>query len=431
MANFLQKRAQKEIPATGNAPELQAKIDESKSVAWETLTGKQATRIWTGQKARDIRERFAHRFIGSRFVVINKKDEDGERIKSRWCLQGHLDPDFREKIQSGACHSPTLHQLSRSLILQILVSNRWVMQLGDIKGAFLEAGPIDSKYAPLYAHQPPGGIPGLSPDDVIEVIGNVYGSNDAPFNWRFKFDETARKLGWRRSQFDNCLYYLTDPEQPHQLCGVLGAHVDDTITGGSGPIYEAAIKALKDTFPYRKWRVGNGEFCGVQYSQDMKTFEITYQQSEYANHLRPVSMTRDRTRDKEAPASKREISALRATNGACNWLSSQSRPDLCAQTSFSQQSFPQPKVRDLLFANQLVHRARQFSSTEIVVKHIPWKDLAITFHSDAGFGNAKQNKTQAGYIAAFVHKDLVKMNHQHGRLLLGAHTNFQGRWPRP
>ena len=75
-------------------------------------------------------------FIGSRFVVVNKSDEDGERVKSRWCLQGHLDPDFREKLSSGMCHAPTLHQLSRALLLQIFVSNRWMLQLGDIKGAW-------------------------------------------------------------------------------------------------------------------------------------------------------------------------------------------------------------------------------------------------------------------------------------------------------
>lgn len=90
-----------------------------------------------------------HRFIGSRFVVVNKSDEDGERVKSRWCLQAHLDPDFREKLSSGMCHAPTLHQLSRALLLQIFVSNRWILQLGDIKGAFLEAGPINPKFAPL------------------------------------------------------------------------------------------------------------------------------------------------------------------------------------------------------------------------------------------------------------------------------------------
>ena len=280
------------------------------------------------------------------------------------------------------------------------------MQLGDIKGAFLEAGPSDKKFTPLYAHQPKGGVPGLDPDDVIEVVGNVYGANDAPMNWFTTFDSDVKKGGWQQSQFDPCLYFLRDSQG--QLCGVLGAHVDDTITGGSGSRYEEAIAALKARFPYRKWRIGNGEFCGVQYRQDPLTFEISFGQKEYAEHLRPINLSKERLRNKEALATDREVAALRAINGACTWLSSQSRPDIATQTSFSQQCFPNPKVKDLVFANQLIHRAKQHSNVEVTVKHIPWNQLGVCFHSDASFGNAKALRTQAGYIAAFVDDRLPK-----------------------
>ena len=50
------------------------------------------------------------------------------------------------------------------------------MQLGDIKGAFLEAGPLGQEvHSSLCSstHQLKGGIPGLDPEDVIEVVGNV------------------------------------------------------------------------------------------------------------------------------------------------------------------------------------------------------------------------------------------------------------------
>ena len=186
------------------------------------------------------------------------------------------------------------------------------------------------------------------------------------------------------------------------------AHVDDTIIGGSGPIYEKAVKQLRARFPYRKWRVGSGEFCGVHHAQNPQTFEINYQQSEYARHLRPINMSRERARDKEAYTSEKEVAALRAINGAANWLAGQTRPDLCAQTSLSQQCFPRPKVKDLQFANQLVHGAKQYSDVTIHVRHIPWEKLAICFHSEAGIANAKGNSTQAGYILGFVDNHLER-----------------------
>ena len=106
MASFLQKRAQKEIPPQNNPPELQGRVDEAKTLEWETVSGKNAVRVWKGQQAADIRARHPDRFIGSRFVITNKCDEDGERIKARWCLQGHHDPDFDAKIRANAIRPP-------------------------------------------------------------------------------------------------------------------------------------------------------------------------------------------------------------------------------------------------------------------------------------------------------------------------------------
>ena len=317
LAGFLQKRLQKELPATGNPEELQERIEEAKGSEWCTMLSKPAVKVHTGAEAERIKRECPHRFIGSRFVITEKVEEGDQRIKARWCLQGHLDPDFRTKVTDGACHSPTMSQLSRALLLQILASKRWRMCLGDVKGAFLEAGAIKHKYRPLYARQPPGGIPGLNPSDVIEVTGNVYGLNDAPFWWWETFDSEARAAGFERSQFDNCVYYFREPKS-HELSGVLGAHVDDSITGGEGLAYEEAVRKLRARFPFRKWRIGAGEFCGVNYVQDPVTYEITYSQKEYAQHLRPISLTKARAAQRQEPASARELSALRGLNGASN-----------------------------------------------------------------------------------------------------------------
>ena len=85
---------------------------------------------------------------------------------------------------------------------------------------------------------------------------------------------------------------------------------------------------------------------------------------------------------------------------------SQSRLDLCVQTSTSQQCFPKPTVQDLVYANQLVHRARQYSHVSVTIRSIPWGQLGSCVHSDAGFANAKGNATQAGYILGFVDANL-------------------------
>ena len=115
--------------------------------------------------------------------------------------------------------------------MQLLASYGWDLELGDIKGAFLEAGPLEPQYRPLYAKIPQGGIPTIPHDAVIEVLGNIYGQNDAPSAWYRTFDLEASKAGWLRSKLDPCLYTI---RADGKLARIMGVHVDDTGLGITG-----------------------------------------------------------------------------------------------------------------------------------------------------------------------------------------------------
>ena len=220
------------------------------------------------------------------------------------------------------------------------------LTVGDIKGAFLEADVRQKALSnPVYAELPPGGVPGVETGSLVQVLGNIYGANDAPHEWYCEFNRVALEAGFVRSKFDNCLYLCYGEDT--RLEGILGAHVDDTITGGVGPCYEKAIERLRARFPFRKWRAGTWEFLGTIYEQNLETFEISFQQQEYAEHIAPIKISKDRAKKPWLPANAQEVSALRAVNGVLSWISTQSRPDLAVQTSMSQQCFPTPKVQDL------------------------------------------------------------------------------------
>ena len=62
----------------------------------------------------------------------------------------YLDPDVMEFAGSGATQFPTVSQLGRMLSCQMIVSSGWDLQLGDIRGAFLEAHALDRKKGSLY-----------------------------------------------------------------------------------------------------------------------------------------------------------------------------------------------------------------------------------------------------------------------------------------
>ena len=406
LANFLKKKAATELHHSNNPPELQAGIDEAKVIEWSTLHDeKQAMIMIPPHVARKVRQQKGDRIMSSRFVITQKVEDSESRLKARWCLRGHHDPDLLEKVASGRCHSPTLAQLSRNILLQIIVSHRWDMKLGDIKGAFLEADVKDQMLSnPVYAELPPGGVPGIEPGSLVQIVGNIYGANDAPHNWYVEFDKVALESGFTRSKFDSCLYLCHNSEGI--LEGILGAHVDDTITGGGGPKYSAAIAILRSRFPFRKWREGSGEFLGTMYHQCPKTKVISYQQCEYARHIQPIKVSRDRLRTPWKLATPQEMAALRAVNGALGWLSSQSRPDLAVQTSLSQQVFPQPTVKDIIQANQAIRRARQHADMTITVPYISPEKLTVVFWSDAAFANLLNHRTQGGWLVGLTDKSM-------------------------
>ena len=415
MSEYLKKKMSKELPHSNNSPEIQKLVDEGKKAEWETILSKpHAVKIHYGKQAQRIREQYPDRFIGSRFVLTRKPIEEGcpidphdvqtFRVKGRWCLQGHLDPDLQEKAEQGMLKSPTLSQLGRMTLMQVISSMRWKLQLGDIKGAFLEAGPIESRFRPLYASQPAGGIPGLPSTAVIEVCGNIYGQNDAPSAWFREFTSFACESGWSQSKLDPCLFTLRDPKHEHQLIAVMGVHVDDTALGGDEkhPLFQASLKALKDRFPYRKWRVGEGEFCGSWYQQ-FPDSSIQMSMKAFAEKIRSINIPKGCKPD--TPLNDQQIKVLRAVNGSLNWLASQSRPDLSVQTSFSQQAFPKPTISDYRVANQAIRRARLESDLGITFQPVDPKALTVVCHSDAAWANVGAH-TQAGYIIGFTHSDL-------------------------
>ena len=413
IADYLQKKMEKELPHSNNEVALQRMIDSGKSAGWKTMTEKpNVLKIHFGQSAKRIRSEAAHRFIGSRFVITRKALEEGQDInphdlstfqcKARWCLQGHLDPDLEVKAAEGKLQSPTLNQLSRTTLMQIIASFGWDLQLGDIKGAFLEAGMLDERFRPLYAHQPPGGIPGLPKDAAIEVLGNVYGQNDAPASWFATFRETASNAGWVQSTLDSCLFTLRCPTT-NKLEGIMGVHVDDTALGGSGKRFEQAVATLKARFPYRKWRVNSGEFCGAFYTQCPKTKQIVMSMQQFAHSMKSVNIPKGSP--SEQLLEPHQIKLLRGVNGSLNWLATQSRPDLAAQTSMSQQAFPNPKIHHLRQASNVVRRARIHGNLPITFVPINPNDLTLVCHSDAAFANVGVH-TQAGFIIGFTSNQL-------------------------
>ena len=176
-----------------------------------------------------------------------------EELKARWCLRGYLDPDVMELAGSGATQSPTVAQLGRTLSCQMIVSNGWDLQLGCIRGAFISGGRC------------------FGSEERISVLKSSSRRNPRSAGWssdshswehlwfercastlvEYFYDAVMTSIGFTRSTFDVCVYSLRSTAG--NLKGILCVHMDDTICGGSGPLFSKALLNLRHRFPFRKW----------------------------------------------------------------------------------------------------------------------------------------------------------------------------------
>ena len=173
-------------------------------------------------------------------------------------------------------------------------------------------------------------------------------------------------------------------------------------------MYEAAIKALRARFPYRKWLTHKGDFCGTQYSQDPETKAISGNQARFVDKMRPLRIAKNRLRTPDAPATATETAMGRSCFGDGGWICKETRPDLACQVSFGQSCFPHPTVGQLAQGASMVRRAKQYA--DLCVQYLPIDpgDLQMVAHLDAAWGNAKNHGTQAGYILGFTDSTMAQ-----------------------
>lgn len=316
----------------------------------------EAVKIYTGDEARTIRETVPeNRFLGSRFVRTRRPDPDDEtktELKCRWVIQGYMDPDldFLER------QSPTLSADGLSVVLQMIASNRWELGIADVEGAFLQGDRYMREQGRVFARMPKEGFPNVPDHAVIELTKCVYGLMDAPRRWWITLTQNLVMLGMKQSELDPCVFFWFDDSQ---LGGVVALHVDDLVFGGSQK-FNVVLQQLRDKFPFKHWKKGNGEFLGRRLQQK-SDYSIEVDQSGYSKLVEVAKISKERKKDKGQLLTDQETKQLRAIVGAANWIVGSTRPDLAAATAMLQQKIGKATVADLIEANKLVARIRDFA----------------------------------------------------------------------
>ena len=191
------------------------------------------------------------------------------------------------------------------------------------------------------------------------------------------------------------------------LGGILCVHVDDAICGGSGLSFSTTLTTLRRRFPFRKWQIGEGMFCGSTKLQNKATKEIMITQTEFAAKIVKIPMSAARKKMREDLADKAEIHAFREVNGSVSGLAGQTCLDVSCQVSQLQQTLPQPTVAQVCASSMVVRRVRQHLDLGLKIRRVPVQNMILLLHVDASLNTGGLVGSQGGYICGVTDQSLL------------------------
>ena len=387
---------------------------EAKLLEIGNLTNSGAIELITDKdKLKEIREKYGHRIMPSRFLITKKTGEIGEKwkAKARWILLGHRDPDSLQLER----FAPTPSSTTVMLVLQVIASHHYHLFVMDVSSAFGQSDPYERDQGPLYASVPPTGIPEVDQQALIHVRTAVYGLVNAPAIWRKTVRRLLLALNYVESVFDPCLYFLpsipeekTSPEQ-FTVAGVVLLDVDDFCQGGNDR-RQSQMAKLRTQLKFGKWKdlyESSAEYIGRTLFQT-KDYEIQVSMKRYIEEkLKPVTLAKDRMKDKTAKLTEQETTWLRGMGGSLLWIGKEARPDVGAACAMAMSwSSNGPTVEHIVMGNKTVAELKQTKEAYLRILPIPTDAGIWMTVADASMGNA-DGKSQGGFIMAYAHKSIM------------------------
>ena len=297
----------------------------------------------------------------------------------------------------------TLSKLSRNLLLQACVSNRWEIGSFDIKTAFLR-GRADSR---MLGVEPPPELRAkmnLRPNEVRQLLKGAYGLVNAPLLWFRELSKALTELKFQPSPFDPCCFVLFDEQ--NKMRGFIGVHVDDGLFAGDS-IFHEKINELERKFPFGSRKRKQFVFTGLQINQH-DDFSIHVDQTQYVKDINPIPIEKDRRKHHEEPINEQERQHFRGLIGSLQYAAVNTRPDLGSRLSVLQGKINNGQTQDLIEGDKLLHDAKVHSAVKCRYQFIPKEDIRFVAFSDASFASERVQSSHQGLMIMTAHQDIGK-----------------------
>jgi hypothetical protein len=175
-----------------------------------------------------------HKPIRCKWVFKRKEGvspNDEARYKARLVSKGYSQIpgiDFNEVI------SPVVKHSSIRTLLSIVAKHDYELEQLDVKTAFLH-GELEED---IYMEQPEGFIIPRKEDLVSKLQKSLYGLKQSPRQWYKRFDTFMLTQGFKRSNYDSCVYLKVAKDSAIYLL----LYVDDMLIAAKSMIEIQKLK---------------------------------------------------------------------------------------------------------------------------------------------------------------------------------------------
>ncbi|CAK8996137.1 Retrovirus-related Pol polyprotein from transposon RE1 (Retro element 1) (AtRE1) [Includes: Protease RE1 [Durusdinium trenchii] len=418
---WMVKKGSDEVDEDSISPEEWPEWKKSDGEEWTKVLGTGAVKALTLEESVNVEEQLREagrstRILPSRIVRRWKPaDQPGQppSRKSRWCIRGDKDPD----LLTLSRYAPTVTTAVISIALQVSANRGWKTFIGDLKNAFMQSDKLVREEGRLFCKQPRGGLPGMSPGQLIEILAGAYGLGDAPAHWRKSLRKVTLEIGYVQSAMDPCTfkYHGTSGE----LSGIVIVEVDDLLCFGDHE-HESKLDELRSRFNFGKFvdlatQPEGASFNGRRIRARPGGGYIIDMIKYVSERLEEVPLAKGRKKDEEATPEERD--ATRAAVGALTWAAKEGRPDAAATASLIAGCLNHLKIQDILDLNRTIREVKQQAEMSIQIQPIPEDRLCFGVVTDASWANSSEEKSQGGFAVLCYDEALVKTGRAPGNLL--------------
>ncbi len=283
--------------------------------------------------------------ISSHVVYKIKTSESGERkLKARIVPHGNRD---KEKNDIRKDSSTAQFDCIR-LVLSIAAIFNFRLALADLKGSYLQSGPIKRD---IFVRPPKewNGDRGL----LWKLTLLPYGIAEAGRQWATTIEQwMIDAYGMQRVFGISQIYIVKDHQGTLSL--IVAKVTDDFLIAGEIESINHFAKELGNRFEIGKYVVDKPfTFNGCDLSQT-SLGTITLSMENYFARIKPIELSRTRKKEQGEKATDNEVTMLKSLAGIVNFLGGGALPQASFVASWMQQSTSQLTVGHLVEANNCV-----------------------------------------------------------------------------